>query len=286
MNNLSNHYETLNVSKDASQAEIRASYISLCKLFQAEATLIAELSKSYEALTKIQETILPPLPQLPELPSINLNVRTDKESISDILEYRNRQLEAQNKQTRGSSFKVAAFAAIFLGITMIGFSLNKEALSRVQFFNFDGIFPTTYVRAQTAPNGKAFPETSAYLTGYEIGKNTGSSSLLVNNTKNDNDVYLKLISIEDNKVSVARHVLIKGKTEFKIENLSVGTYEIQYMDLVAGLVGKSVVFSVEETQTLLGTKSSTLGVNLKTATNGVLKVESVSIDAFNSLASL
>jgi hypothetical protein len=284
MNNLSNHYETLNVSKDASQAEIRASYISLCKLFQTESVMIAELTTSYEALKNRQEAVLPPLPQLPELPSIKLNCRTDKQNISDLVEHRNRHLEAQDKQVKGSSFKVAAFAAIFIGIAMIGISLNHEALSRVQFFDLQGIFPTEYVRAQTAPNGQAFPETSAYLTGYELGNNTGISSLLVNNNKNDNDVYLKLVTHENKKV--VRHVYIKAKSEFKIENLSTGTYEIQYMDLVAGLVGKSVVFSVEETKTLVGTKGSTLGVNLKTATNGVLKVESVSIDAFNSLASL
>ncbi len=282
MKNLSSHYETLNVSKDASQDEIRASYVSLCKMFHSDATMVAELSRSFEILkaAAVETETLPELPALPEIPVVT--------NISEILEMKRRQREEQDREaSRGSSLKVAAMIALVVGISAFGIFSYKNTLSRIKVLDVEGIIAkTTYVRPLTAPNGSAFPETTSYVSCYALGKNDGNSSLLVNNTKNDHDVYLKLISLDNNKSAAVRHVLIKGKTDFKIENLATGNYEIQYMDLVAGLVGRSIIFSVEESKTETGIKATNLVVNLRTAISGVLNVENVSIAEFNSLASL
>lgn len=315
MKKFPNHYETLNVSKDASQEEIRASYHALCRIFHPDLNpgmadgilMIEELTKSYEVLKDTnsrqdydmkylvamrsksaprQEAVVEQLPPLPELPSS----AAEQQNISEILEFKRRQRAAEELQNnKGSSLRTAAVAAIaIIGITLLGLAVPKKTLSRIQLFNLDGIVTKAeYVRPVSAPNGAAFPTETSYVSGYEVRKNDGISTLLVNNTKNDNDVYLKLISIENNKTTTVRHLFVKGKTEFKIENLSTGKYEIQYMDLAAGLVGRSIVFSMEESKNELGlSKGTNLGVNLRTAVNGVLNVENVSLDEFNSLASL
>lgn len=246
--------------------------------------------------TQVQQLapLVEKMPDLPALPVVEEVVKVEKviaktEARNEAIENHIRNL-AQSKQAQtGSGLKAAAIAAVaVIGLTLMGLAIPAKTLSKISIFNVDKIISqSSYVRPATAPNGVAFPITSSYISGYELGKNDGQSSLMVNNSKNANDVYLKLISIEGNKQSTVRHVLIKGKTDFKIENLSTGKYEIQYLDLVAGLAGKSEEFAVEETKTDLGTtKTTSLSVNLQQATNGVLRVQNISIDEFNSLASL
>lgn len=284
--------------------------------------MIEELTKSYEVLkdadqredydlvylvemrrhsarsvqTQVQQLapVIEKLPDLPALPIVEEVVKVQKviakaEAKNEALENHIRHLVESKKAQPGSALKTAAVAAIaIIGISLMALAIPAKTLSRISVFNIEKIISqSSYVRPATAPNGVAFPETSSYISGYEIAKNDGQSSLMVYNAKNANDVYLKLISIEGEKVSTVRHVLIKGKTDFKIENLSTGKYEIQYLDLVAGLAGKSEIFSVEETKTDLGTtKTTSLSVNLQQATNGVLRIQNISMDEFNKLASL
>jgi len=320
MNKFVNHYETLNVSNDASLESIRASYHTLCKAFHPDLNpnmqdgllMIEELTNSYEVLKdansrqdydlkyliemrrKSTRTVapaasIPEVIKLPELPVVNeVKVIARDDARDQLLEFKLREYSAQSKSSSSSSLKVARLAALaIIGIALLGLASTSKIASRIKIFDLDQFSSkSSYVRLATAPNGVAFPETSSYLAGYQVGKNEGSTSLVVNNAKNDNDVYLKLISVEENKNATVRHVFVKAKTEFTLENLSLGKYEIQYLDLVAGLAGKSEVFSVNEAKTELGMKSTTLTVNLKTAINGILKVQNISVEEFNSLASL
>ena len=321
MNKFLNHYETLNVSNDASLETIRASYHALCKIFHPDLNpnmqdgllMIEELTNSYEILkdsnsrqdydikyllemrrhsarhetvnTK-KEPLVEQLPQLPELPITALKKYPAKDQgQTEFMDYQRRQASVQKKQFNGFPIKVAAIAII--GLSVLGFSLNSKTTSRLGMIDpIEMIATSNYVRSELAPNGAPFPLTSSYLSGYEIQNNSGSSSLYVSNSKNDNDVYLKLVSINENKFLAVRHVFIKAKSDFKIENLTSGKYEVQYLDLVAGLAGRSESFSVDETKSDMGIKSSDLSVTLRTAIDGVLKVQNVSIDEFNSLASI
>jgi hypothetical protein len=81
-------------------------------------------------------------------------------------------------------------------------------------------------------------------------------------------------------------VFIKAGSDFVIEKLSEGKYEIQYQDLSVGQVGRSETFEVTETKTEKGVDATLLSVRLKTAVNGVLRVERVPESEFNSIASL
>ena len=317
MSNFKNHYETLNVSNDASLETIRASYHNLCKLFHPDLNphmadgleMIEELTASYEILkdpnsrqdydlkyliemrrkaTRTQVAAPAPAVQaerLPELPKEAMVASIQVAPAARMMELPRRE---SSSQSNGSALKVAAIAAIaIIGVAFVGYSMPNNMLSKISIFNLDKIVKTSnYVRPLNAPNGVAFPATSAYLSGYEQKNNQGSSSVLISNSKNEHDVYLKLISLEENKTTAVRHVFIKANSEFTIDKLSNGKYEIQYMDLVAGLAGKSETFSVSETQGELGVKSTNFSVTLQTATNGVLRVQNISIDDFNTLASL
>lgn len=321
MSKLPNHYETLNVANTASQEEIRASYISLCKMFHTEAIMLEELSKSY-AVLKDENTRtvydlrlsmemnkrniqIPPLPvqvqvqqlqkqqpvmeDIPAIPELPEEVQIEeKNNIAELLEQKRRERELDKKRDSNAGSRIAAAIAIvaLLGAMVFGIA-TSDTVSRLGMIDvMEMIKGSDYLRPATAPNGQPFPETTGYINGYEVRNNQGSTSLNVNNSKNDNDVYLKLLSLEGNKLITVRHVYIKGKTDFKLENLTVGTYEIQYLDLVAGVAGKSETFTVTDNKNMLGTSSTTLSVTLKTAVDGQLKVENVPVGEFNSLASL
>lgn len=280
---LTNSYEVL---KDA---EAREDYDLkyLVEMRRHSARQVAPKQTQVQQLAPVIEK----MPELPALPIVEevVKIIAKTEARNEVIENHIRNM-AQSKQSSSSSkLKGAAIAAmLILGVGLMGFALPEGTLSRIKIFDVEKIISqSNYVRPLTAPNGVAFPETSSYISGYELGKNDGGSSLMVSNSKNDHDVYLKLISLEGAKASTVRHVFVKGKSDFKIEGLSTGKYEIQYLDLVAGLAGKSEIFSVEETKSEMGTtKTTSLSVTLQTAVNGVLRVQNISVDEFNSLASL
>lgn len=314
MSKFPNHYETLNVSKDASFEEIRASYHTLCKLFHPDLNphmqdgllMIEELTNSYEVLKdknaredydmkyliQMSKKVAPapraevntppalPVEQLPVVPELKKEANQH-----EFLEFKLRQAASVKKEA--SPLKVAAMAALaMIGVLAITVAAPKLT-SKIGFIDIGKMISSSeYVRPVAAPNGSAFPETSSYISGYELGRNTGSTSLLVSNAKNDNDVYLKVVALDENKASTVRHVFVKAKSDFTVENLSAGKYEVQYMDLTAGLAGKSETFSVVESKDLMALKTTNFKVTLQTAVNGVLKVQNISIDEFNSLASL
>ena len=304
-----NYYETLNLANSASADEIKVSYSILTKMFGADQDMAKELNTAISILgdvasraeydrqmtaamnKKAAQSELPVgLPQLPvfdKKKSVNKKIAAKVLSIEDTIAFNQRQRDSLNELRNDLSSKITAIACSIAIVACIlgGIATNMDTLARLNL-GFGDAAPSSYVRPATAPNGSAFPEKSDYIAGYNIGTNQGASSLMVVNSKNDNDVYLKLLSLDAAKPTIVRHVYIKGGSDFNLENLSPGRYEIQYLDLVAGQGGKSEIFTVAESKTEIGSEVSRLSLTLKTAVDGVLRVEKVSIEEFNSLASI
>src|SRR5690606_35900465 len=53
-----------------------------------------------------------------------------------------------------------------------------------------------YIRPAAAPNGTPWPAGAAYVNGYPIDHNDGHSNVTVDNTRNDADVFVKLVSLD------------------------------------------------------------------------------------------
>lgn len=311
MSKLPNHYEALNVSNTASPEEVQASYNILRKMFGADQSMAAELDAAYTVLKgtatraaydrmmveamnkKVSHSVLPPLPIIATATATatkkKKKVTAKALSLEATIDFSNRQRQSLKEVDADLSSKIMKIACsiAIVGSILLGIATNKDTLSRLSFMGLQDVTDTTYVRPLTAPNGTAFPAISGYIANYEVGSNLGTSTLNVSNSKNDNDVYLKLLTVEENKKAVVRHVFIKARTDFKLEQLAPGKYEVQYLDLVAGQGGKSEIFTVTDSKSILGaTETISLSLNLKTAVDGVLRVEKVSIQEFNSLASL
>ncbi len=295
---LQNHYETLNVARTASVLEIVASYNILKKMFGGDPDMAKELDQAVEVLRDEQArsaydqlmvramnkraamsqvpTELPPLPQAKiSIETLTASFGRDRAGLKEL----------NNDVT--SKFLAIACSLVIVASVVFAVSSNKDLVSRMSILSIDDFMTSEYVRPVAAPNGQAFPEVSSYIAGYEVLENTGKSTLDIDNLKSESDVYLKLLSHKDGKIGVARHVLVKAGSTFTIADLSIGEYEIQYLDLSVGKGGRSEMFTVTESKSAIGTEVvSRLSVKLKTAVNGELRVERVTVKEFDSLASL
>lgn len=296
--NTTNYYETLNVSKTASSLEIMASYNILKKMFGADPVMASELDEAVQVLKddaaraaydrKMVEamnkraarsqvpTELPPIPEMPEMAS--------PVPLEKLIEFDRRDQMAREEMNKDLASKILAIAcsiAILAGV-VFAVANNRDAISRMGFMSLDEIFPSNeYVR----PTG--LPEVTGYMPETQVLENTGKSSISIENSKGDSDVLLKLLSHKDGKVGVARQIFVKAGSSFNIDTVSPGKYEIQYMDLKVGKAGRSEIFEVTEVKLPSGVDEvSRFTVKLKTAVNGVLRVEKVEVKEFNSLAAL
>lgn len=306
--NMPNYYETLNVSRTASAVEILASYNILKKMFGADPEMSAELDTAVmvlkndskraaydrmmvEAMNKraaksVVPVELPPVPMEEELP---LEETQEPVPMATLIAFDRRDRVAGEEARKDLMTKILAIACSLavIGSIAAGLISNSDKLARLGVVSLEDIVPASFERPATAPNGQAFPEVSAYLAGYEVMENTGKSTLAIENRKGESDVYLKLLSHKDGKVGVARHIFVKAGSDFMAMNITPGKYEIQYQDMTIGKVGRSEVFEVTEGKSETGAETfDRLTVRLKTAVNGVLRVEKVEEKEFEKLASL
>ena len=303
MSSMPNYYETLNVARTASAMEILASYNILKKMFGADPEMAAELDTAvmvlkdensraaYDRMMVQAMNKRAVMSQVPvELPPIPVMEEKKAIPMEKLVEFDRRDIEERKEMSKdwGSRLLAIACSLAIIAGAIITITTKADLLSRITFMSLDEIFPSnSYERPATAPNGQPFPEVSSYLLGTEVLENNGLSTLSIQNGKGESDVYLKLISHKDGKVGVARHVFVKAGSDFTVDKLSPGKYEIQYLDLKIGKSGRSELFEVVEAKSATGADEfSRLTVKLKTAVNGVLKVEQVPADEFNKVASL
>lgn len=137
-----------------------------------------------------------------------------------------------------------------------------------------------YSKPDTAPNGAYWPQVASYIPGYPILRRDGLSTVTIDNTQNDSEVFLKLVSIEGNSYIDARLIYIPGNQKFEFDAVSKGAYEIRYKDLETGSYAKSPSFFVEENRTSTGTEFSEIRLTLYTIANGNMTLETISESEF------
>lgn len=125
-----------------------------------------------------------------------------------------------------------------------------------------------YVRPATAPNGAAWPRTSGYVGSYKVGVQGGLSSLTIDNSQNDADVFVKLANLGAGKPIPVRHMFISRGTKFQAKGVLPGSYDIRYQDLSSGNLSRSDPFELNEAPTGNGTKYSNMTMTLYKVRNG------------------
>jgi hypothetical protein len=111
-------------------------------------------------------------------------------------------------------------------------------------------------RPDTAPNGERWPQTSDYVRGYEVLYTNGGSELVIDNSRNNFDVFLKLVSVTDPEPKTVRSVFVLAHGQFSLRHIRAGTYEVRYHQLGSGTLLRSSTFALDESAIAGGTRYS------------------------------
>lgn len=103
-----------------------------------------------------------------------------------------------------------------------------------------------YVRPMLAPNGKPWPTTAGLLAGFPRLNGDGHSKVTVDNSQNDSDVYLKLVSLNGQNAYAARVLFLPARSRFTLMSLTPGSYDVRYQNLTTGALVRTETFSLTE----------------------------------------
>jgi hypothetical protein len=128
--------------------------------------------------------------------------------------------------------------------------------------------PPQYVRPTSADNGAPFPSVSSYISGYPLQFTDGYSSVTVDNSQNDSDVFVKLFSINANPPEPIRVLFIRARETFTVEKVRAGNYDVRYRDLDSGILSRTEQLSLKEVQVVGGVEFSNITLSLYKVRSG------------------
>lgn len=137
-----------------------------------------------------------------------------------------------------------------------------------------------YVRPATAPNGTPWPFSAGYVRGYSLLNDDGRSTVTVDNSQNDSDVFVKLVSLDGARAYPVRLFYIPAGRRFTVEDVRQGTYDVRYQNLSSGALSRSEQFSLTETRNYQGIEYSTLTLTLYKVRNGNMRTYALAEDEF------
>ena len=133
----------------------------------------------------------------------------------------------------------------------------------------------SYTRPKTAPNGAPWPKVAGYVSGFKQLRTGGYSRVTIDNTRNDSDVFVKLVDIGGPEAFPVRVFFIPKRGKFTVPDIKVGRYDIRYRDLDTGGLSKSEQFQVEENQTYNGVQYTDMTMTLYKVRNGNMQTYSI-----------
>ena len=143
-----------------------------------------------------------------------------------------------------------------------------------------------YTRPALAPNNQAWPINASYIKGLKQSNFNGLSSVTIDNSQNDSDVFVKLYSTDVKAPNGAyletpvRHLFIPARGVFKMSKVNAGNYDVRYRDLSTGTLSRSESFILKEVRSSEGVSYSDLTMTLYKVRDGNMQTYALSEDAF------
>jgi len=137
-----------------------------------------------------------------------------------------------------------------------------------------------YVRPSTAPNGQPWPVNAGYVGGYQRLHADGLSTVKIDNTRNNSDVFVKLVSIDGEQAYPVRQFYIPAFGSFALNKITPGSYDIRYRDLDNGGLFRSDAFILKEIKTYNGVRYSNITLTLYKVLNGNMRTYNLSEEEF------
>ena len=128
-----------------------------------------------------------------------------------------------------------------------------------------------YVRPAAAPNGQPWPLAAGYVKGYEQLHTNGLSTVTVDNSRNDSEVFVKLVSLGGVEAFPVRQFYIPAFGSFTLKKVTAGSYDVRYRDLSSGGLSRSEAITLSEMHTSQGPQFSRMTMTLYKVKNGNMK---------------
>jgi hypothetical protein len=138
-----------------------------------------------------------------------------------------------------------------------------------------------YVRPPIADNGVPWPTVSAYIPGYPRRFTEGRSSLQVDNSKNDADMFVKIFKAATTPRVLARAFFVQAGGQFKVESLESGEYDLRYRNLRTGAHARLAPLDFKEIPAGDSVKVTTMRVTLYEIADGTLRVQPIPDEDFD-----
>jgi hypothetical protein len=90
---------------------------------------------------------------------------------------------------------------------------------------------TTKTCDRATKEGYPFPSTTGYIKGYQVKAKTGRSTVTIDNSRGNFDVFIKLFTLSSERPQTIRAFLVKQGQEFTVENVTRGTYDVRLRNL-------------------------------------------------------
>ena len=139
-----------------------------------------------------------------------------------------------------------------------------------------------YIRPYIAPNGNPWPEIASYIKGYPRLNLNGRSRVTVDNSRNSSDVFVKIFYLGGSEPEPVRHLFIPVASQFEIDSLSPGQYDVRYQDLGDGSFWKTETFDLTETKIENGTRFSVVRLTLYKVRNGNMHTQAIQPGEFQA----
>lgn len=309
MNLFRTHYDNLKVARDAPDIVIRAAYKSLSQRFHPDknpgderaARAMAVINQSYEILSdprkraehdawiaREEEKRKTHINQARAEPKVTSKSQREKsDSTNILLSVLLLPIQIIFGIIRGAP-QLAVLGILFGGIALYD-ALTPDAppppgpkpyTTTPSTPPLAQTFKPTYTRPALAPNGSPWPGFASYINGYEVLHNDGLSTVTVDNSQNDSDVFVKLVSLSGSQAYPVRQFYIPAFGKFTVDKVTAGSYDVRYRDLSNGGLSRSEPFSLEETATYNGTQYSNITMTLYKVLNGNMQTYGLSESEF------
>jgi hypothetical protein len=278
MKQIYTHYDNLKVARNAPPEVIRAAYKTLSQKFHPDrnpdnaeaARIMAIINTSYEVLSD-------PDKRQDHDQWVALQERMAAQETNV-----NNQPKPIPRPTQASTSNISVIGAIshvfrnwvlygFAGLMILVWATDKPRTPTPGPKPYQAT-PTfeqpEYVRPSTAPNGQPWPVSAGYVNLFPRTHTNGLSTVTVDNSQNDSDVFVKLVSLDGPNAFPVRVFFIPAFGKFTLNKVTAGSYDIRYRDLNSGDLSRSEAFDLEEMPTQDGIQFSNLTMTLYKVQNG------------------
>lgn len=297
MGKIHSHYDNLKVSRDAPQAVIKAAYRTLSQQYHPDLAKEPDAARIMGIINKSYAILSDPTSRKEHDVWLETQEKNETKNHQEWNKTEN-QKPAQKVQPSKKPFTSILRALpiqIWLGLGFLIFiwiGSFKEKPAATHTYTPSPSTPSysspeiprthvknAYERPLLAPNGEQWPSVAGYLANYTLNNTGGLSTITIDNTRHEHDVYVKLVSLPTQ--ATARHVYIPKHSTFTIRDISVGNYEIRYKNLDTGNTYKAdIPVKLEERSTYDGVEYSNMRMTLYQVANGNMQTPKIPEEQF------